>query len=342
MGNTVKKGGDDMNRNSRGIAASVIGLLMIGLTIFIPATTMAESLNYRLKWLFNASVVGDIYADVHGYFKKAGLNITVKAGGPERDAIKELELGQAAFGVASADQVIRAMSKGAPVVVIAQIFQVNPMHWMYRDKEVSVNTLDDLKKKIIGVTFGGNDEIILRTLMAKGKITENDLTLYSARYDYTPFYQKKVDLWPVYLNTQAVFLKKKMAVNGESVSFFNPAAHGVQFVSNSVVTSQKMIDEQPEVVKAFVTSLCAAWEAALAPANKEEAIKTLQQFDKDTELDVLQEQLEITRRLIKPELNVKIGTIDLSAWQQTAKIMAEQKQTTQLIPIGDAIHPYIK
>ncbi len=331
-----------MNWKSRDITAWLLGLLMIGVTLFVPATTKAESLNYRLKWLFNASVVGDLYADVHGYFKKAGLDITVKPGGPERDAIKELELGQAAFGVASADQVIRAMSKGAPVVVIAQIFQVNPMHWMYRDKEISMKILSDLKNKIIGVTFGGNDEIILRTLMAKGKITEKDLTLFSARYDYTPFYQKKVQLWPVYLNTQAVFLKKKMASGGESVAFFNPAAHGIQFVSNSVVTSQKMIDEQPEVVKAFVTSLCAAWEAALAPANKEEAIKTLQKFDKDTEPDVLQEQLEVTRRLIKPDADVKIGTIDLPAWQQTAKIMAEQKQTAQLIPIGDAIHPFIK
>lgn len=331
-----------MKWNTRVLTAWLLGIFMIGLTAFSPETVSAESLNYRLKWILNASVVGDIYADVHGYFKKAGLDITVKPGGPERDAIKELELGQAAFGVASADQVIRAMSKGAPVVVIAQIFQVNPMHWMYRDKDVSVKTLDDLKKKTIGVTFGGNDEIILRTLMAKGNLTEKDLTLFSARYDYTPFYQKKVDLWPVYLNTQAVFLKKKMAANGESVAFFNPAAHSVQFVSNSVVTSRKMLAEQPEVVKAFVTSLCSAWEAALAPANNDKAITTLQQFDKDTEIDVLQEQLETTRRLIKPEPDMKIGSIDLPAWQQTAKIMAEQKQTSKLIAIEEAIHPFIK
>ncbi len=54
------------------------------------------------------------------------------AGDPERDAIRELELGNATFGVASADQVIRARAKGAPVVVIAQLFQINPLQWIYR------------------------------------------------------------------------------------------------------------------------------------------------------------------------------------------------------------------
>ena len=314
-----------------------LGLVMVFLTGLLSSSAVAKPLNYRLKWLFNASVVGDIYADVHGYFKEAGLDINVKPGGPERDAIKELELGHAAFGVASADQVIRALSKGAPVVVIAQIFQVNPMHWMYRDKDISIKQLDDLRNKTIGVTFGGNDEIILRTLMAKGNISENDTTLFSARYDYNPFFQKKVQLWAVYLNTQAVFLKKKMEKNGETVSFFNPADHGVKFVSNSVVTSQKMIKEHPEVVNAFVKSLCKAWEAALAPENMDKAISTLQQFDKDTEKDVMAEQLEVTRRLIKPATNFPIGTIDLPAWQQTAKIMAEQKLTPQLISVAEAI-----
>lgn len=68
-------------------------LVSICLAALLTSSAVAEPLNYRLKWLFNASVVGDIYADVHGYFKEAGLDITVKPGGPERDAIKELELG---------------------------------------------------------------------------------------------------------------------------------------------------------------------------------------------------------------------------------------------------------
>ena len=63
-----------------------------------------ERVSYRLKWLFNISVVGDLYANEHGMFADKGLSVDIKAGGPERDAIKELEIGRAQFGVASADQ----------------------------------------------------------------------------------------------------------------------------------------------------------------------------------------------------------------------------------------------
>ena len=123
-------------------------------------------MTYRLKWLFNVSVLGDLYAREMGIFKKAGLDVTIKEGGPERDAIRELELGYADFGVASADQVIRAQSKGSPVVVLAQLFQVNPLQWVYRPDLVDISQVKDLKGKIVGVTFGGNDETIMRTLLA--------------------------------------------------------------------------------------------------------------------------------------------------------------------------------
>ena len=129
----------------------------------------AESLNYRLKWLFNTSVVGDLYALDQGFFDRVGLDVNVKAGGPERDAIRELELGHATFGVASADQVIRAREKGAPVVVIAQLFQVNPLQWIYRAVKPAITKLADLKNRTIGITYGGNDETIMKNPACPGR-----------------------------------------------------------------------------------------------------------------------------------------------------------------------------
>ena len=124
-------------------------------------------LAYPLLW-----VAGDLYALEEGFFAAEGLAVEVKAGGPERDAIKELELGYAKFGVASADQVIRACAKGAKVVVLAQLFQINPLQWIYRPDAVKLESLADLKGQTIGVTFGGNDETIMKTLLALGQIKE--------------------------------------------------------------------------------------------------------------------------------------------------------------------------
>jgi NitT/TauT family transport system substrate-binding protein len=299
-----------------------------------------EQATYRLKWLFNASVVGDIYTDVHHIFADKGLDVTLKEGGPERDAIRELELGRAQFGVASADQVIRALDKGATVLVVAQLFQVNPLQWIYRPAKFKIARIEDLKGKILGVTFGGNDETILRTLLAKGGISEDEVTLFSVRYDYTPFYQYKVNFWPVYRNTQAIILGEKLRKAGEKVAFFNPAEFGIRFVANSVVTSPRMLKKHPQVVKKFTEALMQGWTEALDPSNHQKALKTLQRFDKDTPWPILDQQLTATRKLIQPTPDFPIGTFDVEAWKQTEKIMLNQKQISSPVMVEKVLRPF--
>lgn len=292
----------------------------------MPASAQKTELNYRLKWLFNTSVAGDIYADAMGYFDEAGLKVNVKEGSPEKNAINELELGRADFGVASADQVIRALDKGAKIVVIAQLFQINPMQWIYRANQPEIKTLQDLKGRSIGITYGGNDETIMKTLFAKAGITENDVSITGVRFDFTPFLKKQVAVWPVYRNSQGVILKDKLAREGEKVNFFNPADFGINFVANSVVTSKKMMEKRPRVVEKFLNALLKGWEAAMEPANEGKTLKVVKKLDKLNNADIRKKQLDATRDLIKPSASIKIGTIDIKAWKQTESIMLKQKQ----------------
>jgi NitT/TauT family transport system substrate-binding protein len=320
--------------------AILLALLILGVNIGNVWADGPTKINYRLKWLFNCSTIGDNWADVKGLFAQNGLDVTVKAGGPERDAIKELELGYAQFGVASADQVLRARTKGAKVIVIAQLFQTNPLQWIYRPENGTIKRLADLKGKTLGITFGGNDESIMRTLLAKANLTENDVKLFSVRYDYTPFYQRKVDLWPVYRNTQAVFIGDKLEKAGEKVDFFIPGSYGVKFVANSVVTSERMLKQNPQTVTRFLGALMKGWRQALDPTNQNEALAVLARFDKDNKSDVLKRQLDVTRSLIKPDKNTKIGAIDIQAWKMTADLMLKQNQISKPVDIEKALKPF--
>lgn len=281
-------------------------------------------MTYRLKWLFNVSVVGDLYADAHGIFADRGLRVTIREGSPERDAIKDLELGHAQFGVASADQVIRAVSKGAPIVVIAQLFQVNPLQWIYRPERARIETPEDLKGKTIGITYGGNDETIMRALLSKYGITDSEVKLFSVRYDYTPFYQGTVDLWPMYQNAEGIVIGEKLRQAGEQVGFFSPDAFGIRFVANSVITTEQMLRERPALVEDFLGALMEGWRQALNPANEEAAVLIVQRFDQDTPMQIVRQQLPATRMLMKPSPGIAVGSIDVEAWKQTEKIMVEQ------------------
>ena len=301
-----------------------------------------EEVNYRLKWLFNISVVGDLWADAHGHFEQNGLKVTVKPGGPEKDAIKELEIGHAQFGVASADQVIRAVAKGSPIVVLAQLFQINPLHWIYRPDRTALKTPQDLKGKIIGVTYGGNDETIMRALLAKYNITENEVKLFSVRYDYTPFFKGEVDLWPLYRNAQAPIIGAKLRKAGEKFDLMNPSRLGIQFVANSVVTTTKMLEECPETVKRFMQALMQGWAEALDPANREKAIETVLKYNQETPEDIVRQQLPATRILMLPSAGFQFGQIDVAAWKQTEEIMLAQKLIDNPIHIENRLKPAVE
>jgi NitT/TauT family transport system substrate-binding protein len=313
-------------------------ILVVALGFALPAE--AETVNYRLKWLYNMSVAGDIYALEEGFFTAEGLDVDVKAGGPERDAIKELELGYAKFGVASADQVIRARAKGAKVVVLAQLFQINPLQWIYRPDEVTLDAVTDLRGQTIGVTFGGNDETIMKTLLALGQIKEKEVTLFSVRYDYTPFYQRKVNIWPVYRNSQAIFVGQKLRDAGEPVGVFNPEEYGVKFVANSVVTHEKVLAEEPELAKTFMRALLKGWAMAFDPANREKTLQIVKKYDKDTDMAVIAEQYEITRDLVHPDPDVPIGTIDPDGWLQTEQIMVTQGVVDKPVGVSSLLKQY--
>jgi NitT/TauT family transport system substrate-binding protein len=293
--------------------------------------------SYRLKWLINMSTVGDVYAEAQGLFAREGLTVALKPGGPERDAIRELELGHADFGVASADQVIHALAKGSPVVVLAQLFQANPLQWIYFKDRVQIDTPTDFKGKTVGVTFGKNDEIIMRTLLARAGVPESGVRLYSVRLDYTPFFSGRADLWPVYINSQGVEIGQRLQAAGERIAFFNPEAHGVRFVANSVVTSERLKSEKPELVERFLRALLAGWQSAVDPANTETALAAVRQYDRDTTLEVLRAQLEATRPLIQSPGGPAVGHIDIAAWEQTEAMMRQYGQIDRAVDVGQRL-----
>lgn len=298
----------------------------------------AAELNYRLKWLYNINTAGDLYALEHGFFTSRGLRVAVKPGGPERDAIRELELGRAQFGVASADQVIRALAKGAPIVVIAQLFQQNPLQWIHRSDGACCAGPLDLRGKTVGITYGGNDETIMRALLAKYDIAPNEVNLFSVRYDYTPFYRGEVDLWPIYRNAEGIVIAEKMAQAGEQTDFFVPNLFDVRFVSNSLITTRSMLEENPGLVRNFRDALLSAWQEALAPANAARTIALVHAYDQGTPEEIIAKQLDASRQLMLPEKG-RFGRIDTAAWRETEQIMLEQGVMDSPVGVEKALFP---
>jgi len=61
--------------------------------------------------------------------------------------------------------------------------------------------------------------------------------------------------------------------------------------------------------------------------------ETIHRFDPETPVPVILQQLAETRALVVPESPKTIGTIDLKAWKQTAKILMTQGLISQEVDI---------
>ncbi len=297
-----------------------------------PAPLDDEVVEYRLKWLANPGFAGDLYSDAYGVFREQGLNVRVEPGGPERDSMVALASGQAQFAVASADQVLRAIYGGADAVVVAQIYQTDPVQWIYRNDTITLSEAGDLVGRRIGVTIGDNDETIMRTFLAINDVGEDQVDLIPVRFDFSPFLNKTVDMFPIYINTQGVELSRMLAQNDERAGFFqalspNPAG----IVPNSIVTTSRVLREEPQLVCRFTHAALTGWEMAGNPDERDRTIRAVrfaQRGVRESELpreerESLRDQVTATADLVRLRYGeaVLIGSIDVDRWIATEELM---------------------
>ena len=80
----------------------------------------------------------------------------------------------------------------------------------------------------------------------------------------------------------------------------------------------------------------------MTPANSGLAISVVQRFDRDTTRQVLQQQLNATRKLIQPHPTTVIGAIDFQGWQQTEQIMLDHRQISKPVNVVMRLKPVME
>lgn len=66
-----------------------------------------------------------------GFYKEAGLDMTIQSGGPGISSTQIVAGGKAEFGMGQADEILLARQNGIPLVAIAATFQKNPQGIMF-------------------------------------------------------------------------------------------------------------------------------------------------------------------------------------------------------------------
>lgn len=231
------------------------------LALVASAAHAADKVTFLTSWFAQAEHGGFYQAKATGLYAKEGLDVTIKMGGPQVNAMQLLLGGEADIMMGYDAQVLNSLAKGLPVITIAASFQKDLQGMMAHD---DVKDLGDLKGKTI-------------------------LIAASARTTYWPWLKKRFgytdeQTQPYTFNLQPFFADKNIAQQsypssepfqamqkGVAVKFFLFADYGYPPYGTTMVTTTKFVAEKPDVARRFVKASLEGWKSYLkgdpAPAN---------------------------------------------------------------------------
>ena len=285
-----------------------------------------ESVTLQLKWKHQFQFAGYYAALAQGYYREAGLKVTLVEAQAEQDPVTAVVRGGADFGVGAANLLLRRAS-GEPVVALAVIFQHSPQMLLAR-RGPDLNHVHDLNGKRVHIEPGSTE--LLAYLRREG-ITPEPLSIAPSNLDVAALIAGQTDAVSAYVTDQPFAARQA----GFDYLMFTPRAAGIDFYGDNLFTTEAQLQAHPQRVKAFVAASLRGWRYAMA--HPEEIIELiLSQYSQRHSREHLRYEAEQMRRLILPDL-VELGYMNPNRWRHIADTYAEQG----LLPAGISLQGFL-
>ena len=174
----------------------LLSLTMLGASLSAAQVAQAaDDVTIQLKWVTQAQFAGYYVAQEKGFYEEAGLNVTIKPGGPDIAPPQVIAGGGADVVVDWMPSALASREKGVPLVNIAQPFKTSGMMLTCR-KDTGITSPDDFKGKTLGVWFFGNEYPFLSWMSQLGLSTEggdDGVTVLKQGFNVDPILQKQAD-----------------------------------------------------------------------------------------------------------------------------------------------------
>lgn len=253
-----------------------------------------------------------------GYFKDAGVEIEFDYA-LETDGVALVGANKLPFGIASGDQVLQARAQGLPIVYVMAWYQKYPVS-IISVADQNVHAPQDLKGKKIGLPgLFGASYVGLRAVLYSAGLQESDVTLDSIGFNQVEAFTAGKD--PIIVgyaaNEPVILTGKGYPLNELRVSDY------AQLASNGIITNEKTIAENPDLVRKFVAAVILGIQDTIAdPAAAFEISKkyvpNLDQADPGIQKQVLATSIQLWNAPV-------IGVADPAAWENMQKVLLDMK-----------------
>ncbi|WP_338764680.1 ABC transporter substrate-binding protein [Massilia sp. METH4] len=289
-------------------------LLFCLVSAFAGTAAAADKVTFLTSWYAQAEHGGFYQALAEGIYRKHGLDVTIRMGGPQVNGMQLLASGQADFFMGYDLQVLKSVEQGIPATTVAASFQTDAQGMM---THADVKGLADLKNgKTVLVSTSG------RTtwwpwLKAKYGLADAQARPYT--FNLQPF------LADAHLAQQAYPSSElfQAAKAGAKTNFYLFARNGYPPYGTTVVAMQKLVKERPDVVARFVRASMEGWKSYLAnPAPASALIRQENPNMKDDQLAYAVGKLKEYAFVTGGDAAQQgIGTMTDARWQRTYEFM---------------------
>lgn len=313
-----------------------IVLLMLGLSLMLTACGKPNVENEALThirlpmgYIPNIQYAPFYVAVEKGYFADAGIEIEFDYSF-ETKGVELVAAGELPFAVVSGEQVLLARAQGLPVTYVAAWYQQYPVSVIAKS-ELGVLVPQDLKGKKIGLPglFGAN-YIGLRALLNAGELTEADVTLDAIGFNQVELMAAgQQDIIVGYAANEPIQLRAQ----GIAVTELRVADYA-QLAANGLLASEKVIVENPELVRAFVGAFLKGLKDTIATPDEayELSASHIPNFA-DLDANAQRQVLEVSTGQWQTE---RLGYSDPQAWENMQNVLLDMGLIAEKMDLSKA------
>ncbi|PKH06822.1 GGDEF domain-containing protein [Moritella sp. Urea-trap-13] len=283
---------------------SLFRKLVLLITMLVSCQVNAlDTINLDLRWDHQFQFAGYYAAIEKGYYRDEGIKVNLRAGSANKDNIDEVVSGRADFSISNSELIL-ARLQGKPVVALSALFQYSP-EILLSLKSSAINSLSDLKNKIIATNSGQLEPYLLTMLEMQGGSRGNPPSVIKkSDFELDSLITGEVDVITSYLTNQPYTLNKM----GIDYKVMDPQAYGINFYSDFLFTSEQFMSKNYRLVERFKRASLRGWEYALA--NPDDVIPViLAKYPTTKSANALRYEAKMMVTLMRNDL-VELGHIN--------------------------------
>ncbi|MEH6577324.1 MAG: ABC transporter substrate-binding protein [Amphritea sp.] len=228
-----------------------------------------QSISLQLLWKHQFQFAGYYMAQQKGFFRDAGLDVTILEYTAEQDQVDVVINQHSEFAVGRST-ILAQRANGADIVALFAAFQNSPLMLLSKASS-EITHPGELQGQRIMMTQDAERQVEVLAMLMQAGVTENDFIRQSHSFNVQSLVDNSTDAMASYLSNEPFQLDQQ----GIEYSILHPRDFGFNMYSDILFTSARYLQEHPDEVKKFRQASIKGWIYAFN--HIEETVDIIQQ-----------------------------------------------------------------